>query len=79
MIKTKCPIKKKKSSKTGLDHDKGCQIKKKGATESLSQGESLFVHSSEIHDLFLSMCQGSYTHKGFWRFGKEKYLCTHSG
>lgn len=71
MIKTKCPIKKKKSSKTGLDHDKGWQVKNRGATVSLSQRESPFLHSSENHDLFLCTCQGSDTHKRF-RIGERE-------
>lgn len=71
MIKTKCPIKKKKSSKTGLDHDKGWQVKNRGATVLLSQRESPFLHSSENHDLFLCTCQGSDTHKRF-RIGERE-------
>lgn len=59
---------KKKSSKTGLDYDKGWQIKKEAL---LCRG---ITATPLLWESFVSQvrtCQGSYTHKGFWISKRE--------
>lgn len=63
--------KKKKSSKTGLDHDKGWQTQKEAL---LCRGITVTLLLWESFVSQVRTCQGSYTHKEFWMSQGEIFL-----